>query len=147
MTIDDFRQVDSKFRAEIPNRFRLSTPDSVASEEDIVRIERELGVRLSHSYREFLRWYGGGSFGLTTIFSADQNGEWYLPRKHAEATSYLPKDLLAFSDDFCGGYYALKINQELADEPVYYWNLDGGLVRTEFDNVLEFVARYGYQPA
>jgi hypothetical protein len=147
MTIDDFRRIDAKFRAEKSNLFRLATPDAVASGEDVARVEQQLGVKLSPSYREFLLAFGGGSFGLTTIFSADPNGEWYIPRKHAETSEFLPSGLLAFSDDFAGGYYVLKVNDRAAEEPVYYWNQDGGLVQTEFDNMLAFVARYGYEPA
>jgi len=139
MNLDDLRRIDARYRAEKPNLFRLSSADAAASEEQLTRVEGFLGIKLPSSYR--------GSFGLTTIFSADPNGEWYLPRKQGEALKYLPDGLLAFSDDFAGGYYVLRVEKDLAQEAIYYWNDDGGLIPTEFENVLAFVARYGYESA
>ena len=91
---------------------------------------------------------GGGSYGLTTIFSGDQNSEWYLPSKQVEASAYLPCNLLAFSDDFAGGLYVLKVADDgIANESVFYWNQDGGLVETDYVDVFEFVAKFAYEPA
>ncbi|WP_338081271.1 SMI1/KNR4 family protein [Allochromatium vinosum] len=89
----------------------------------------------------------GGGFGFSNVFSADPDGEFYLPEKNKEAAKYLPSGLLAFSDDFAGGYYVLSVTDGRAEDPVLYWNSDGGLIETEFDDVLEFVVRYAYEPA
>nr|WP_200157350.1 SMI1/KNR4 family protein [Allochromatium vinosum] len=70
-----------------------------------------------------------------------------MPEKNKEAAKYLPSGLLAFSDDFAGGYYVLSVTDGRAEDPVLYWNSDGGLIETEFDDVLEFVVRYAYEPA
>jgi hypothetical protein len=147
MTIEELRKLDSLYRQEKPNLFRLSTPDQPASEAQITELECSVGVRLPQGYRSFLREFGGGSYGLAIIFSADPESEWYLPRKQAEASGYLPEGLLAFSDDFAGGNYVLKVLNGQALKPVFYWNQDGGEAPTEFDDVIEFIARYAYEPA
>jgi hypothetical protein len=147
MTVEELRKLDARYRQEKPSLFQLSTPDQPASEEQLAEMERAIGVRLPQAYRAFLREFGGGNFGLATIFSADPNGEWYLPLKQNEASRYLPEGLLAFSDDFAGGTYVLKVLNRQAQEAVFYWNQDGGLSPTEFSDVIEFVGRYAYEPA
>jgi hypothetical protein len=147
MTLEELRQMDARYRQEKPKLFQLSTPDPPASEEQLAEIERAIGVRLPRSYRAFLREFGGGNFGLATIFSADSNSEWYLPAKQGEACRYLPKGMLAFSDDFAGGNYVLKVLSGQAQEAVFCWNQDGGESPTVFKDVIEFVARYAYEPA
>lgn len=147
MTIEELRRLDARYRQEKPKLFQLSTPDPAASEEQLAEVERAIGVRLPQTYRLFLREFGGGSFGLTNIFSADPKSEWYLPLKQGQAARYLPEGLLAFSDDFAGGNYVLKVMNGQAQDAVSYWNQDGGESPTEFKDVIEFVARYAYEPA
>lgn len=147
MTLDEFRAIDSQKRAGKPKLFLLAIPDRPATVGEIELVQGILGIELPSCYTAFLKEYGGGEFGLTNVFSADADGEFYLPKRQAEASMYLPRDLLAFSDDFSGGLYVLKVFGEKALDPVFYWNQDGGLVVTAFANIFEFVARYAYEPA
>lgn len=147
MTLEEFREIDRRGRADDPVLFSLSTPDRCATSIDICTVEQALKIALPQCYRSFLMEFGGGSYGLTTIFSAAQDSEWYLPKRQSEASDYLPRDLLAFSDDFAGGLYVLRAANGMAEERVLYWNCDGGLVPTTFGDVFEFVARYAYEPA
>ena len=144
MDIDEFKAIDSAARRRNDKAFRLSVPDLRASKSELIEVESKLGIRLPNDYKDFLKEFGGGSFGLATIFSADSASEWYLPSKQSEASSYLPSGLVAFSDDFSGGLYVLQVVDNVAQSSVLYWNADGGLVRTEFSDVLEFVTRYAY---
>jgi hypothetical protein len=147
MTLEEFRQIHNRYRQEKPKLFLLASPDRRATEAQLQKVESELGVKLSAQLREFLTDFGGGTFGFANVFSVDSDGEFYLPEKNKEAAEYLPPGLLAFSDDFAGGYYVLRVTDGRADAPVFYWNSDGGLVETEFDDVFQFVARYAYEPA
>lgn len=147
MTLEYFRELHLNYKKEKPKLFLLVEPDPPATDEQISIVERELRLKLSSSYRAFLREFGGGVFGFTNVFSVNPKGEYYLPRQKEEASSYLSKDLLPFSDDFAGGLYVFKIDEDNVLEPVYYWNSDGGLVETVFTDVFEFVARYAYEPA
>lgn len=144
MNIDEFKVIDAVARRKNEKIFRLSIPNACASEASVKEMECALGINLPDGYREFLKEFGGGNFGLTTIFSADSSSEWYLPDRQAEASAYLPEGLLAFSDDFAGGMYVLQETKGCAADQVLYWNQDGGLVRTPFKDVLEYIARYAY---
>jgi hypothetical protein len=147
MTVEELQRLDARYRQQKANLFRLATPDQAATEAQLAEVEHAVGVRLPQSYRAFLREFGGGDYGLETFFSADPNSEWYLPVKQGEASRCLPEGLLAFSDDGAGGYYVFKVLNGQAQEAVFYWNQDGGESPTEFQDVIEFVARYAYEPA
>ena len=147
MTLDDFVELDERYRVAKPSLFRLSTPDRPATESMIASTEKQLGIRLPESYKGFLRRFGGGNYGLVVVFSADPEGDWYLPRMQLEAERYLPKSLLAFSDDFAGGNYVLGVEEGWSTEPVRYWNADGGLSSTPYATILDFIARFAYEPS
>ena len=147
MTLETFREIDRRGRGEDPALFSLSSPDKCATAQEIEDAEHLLKVLLPESYRAFPMAFGGGSYGLTTIFSADPHSEWYLPRRQDEASAYLPDNLLAFSDDFSGGLYVFRVTNGIANDCVFYWNQDGGLVNTDYNDVFEFVARLAYEPA
>jgi hypothetical protein len=147
MSIEEFRELHARMTAEKPKLFQLIPPDARASEERLKQVELAIGAALPIAYKQFLQEFGGGSFGLANVSSADPEGEFYLPRKQEDVRSYLPSGLIPVSDDFAGGLYVLKVKENHAEEPLWYWNLDGGLRPTEFANVLEFVARYAYKAA
>ena len=148
MDIEQFRRLDAAQRAERPKPFLLIPPDPPAKEAALLAVERSLGVVLPQTYKQFLTEFGGGNFGLTNVCSAHPESEFYLPKKQSEIEQYVPAGLLAVSDDFAGGVYVLRIAEGgVAQDPVLYWNIDGGLVTTPFENVLEFVARYAYRSA
>lgn len=147
MTFDEFKVFDFAHREANPVPFSLATSDAKASVEQIKVVEAAVQVQLPAMYRSFLSQFGGGDFGYVNIFSADPNGKWYLPDKLRVARRYIPADLLAFSDDFAGGYYVLTIKDGAAAEQVCYWNRDGGTTETEFSSVIDFVVQYAYEPA
>lgn len=147
MTISEFRRLDTTYRVEKPGLFCLCKPDNVASIEQIRKVEHSIGAFLPNGYCEFLHEFEGGCFGLLTVFSADPTGKWYLPTKFREASEFLPKGLIPISDDFSGGYYALQLSNGSASDQVHYWNVDGGTTGAGFDTVLDFIARYAYEPA
>ena len=147
MTLEDFRKTHQRYQREKPKLFLLVEPDSVATSEQLGEVEREIEVKLPSKYRAFLSEFGGGTFGFTNVFSVDPGGDYYLPNRREEASSYLPKGLLPFSDDFAGGLYVFKVEDGEAQKSIYYWNSDGGLVATEFADILDFIARHAYEPA
>ena len=147
MNTTDFANLDCRFRSEDPALFELSSPTPPATDSDIISLEAELGVRLPTDYSWFLKTYGGGEFGLLTVFSASPDCEWYLGDKQKEMSGILPEGFLPISDDFAGGYYGILISDGVGSSEVHYWNSDGGLVGTEFDTLLGFIGRFAYEPA
>jgi hypothetical protein len=147
MIIEDLKQIDTRYRQEKPGLFEFATPDRPATEQQLEDVERSIGVRLPPSYRTFLGEFGGGTFRFVVIFSADPDSEWYLPNQQSKASRYLPDGLLAFSDDYAGGNYVFKVVDGEAQEAVFYWHTDGSESSTKFKDMMEFVARYAYEPA
>jgi hypothetical protein len=147
MKIEEFRQLDAAHRIANGKLFELATPDQPVSMDQIENVEREVGVKFPESYKHFLHEFGGGAYGLLTVYSADPNGDWYLPSKLSEMYTQPPEMLLPIIDDFSGGYYALRVIDGVALEPIYYWNVDDGIVPTEYQTALDFIARYAYEAA
>jgi hypothetical protein len=147
MNIIDLVDLDKRYRAEKPALFNLSKADQLATNAMIETVEKHLKFLLPETYKSFLRIFGGGNYGLTVIFSADEKSEWYLPRMQAEAERYVPKGFLAFSDDFSGGYYVLSINDGSVEDCVMYWSIDCGISSTQYSDIIEFVSRFAYEPA
>jgi hypothetical protein len=130
-----------------PKLFSLVPPDPPASDVRIAEVESLLGVNLPCKYRQFLRNFGGGIFGLTNVFSAYPGSDFYLPSRCADSRSYLPAGVVPFSDDGTGGLYVMKLSGTALAEPVFYWSPDGGIVTTEFEDIFAFVSRYAYSAA
>ncbi|KQS95140.1 MULTISPECIES: SMI1/KNR4 family protein [unclassified Rhizobium] len=147
MTMEEFNKIHEHYKLQKPSLFGPATSDRPATEVQLKRVEDEIGLRLPASYRAFLQIYGGGYFGFTNIFSADPDSEFYLPLKQSEASPFLPAGLLAISDDEAGGLYVMKVDDGIVTETILYWNTDGGLIRTEFDGILQFIARCAYEAA
>lgn len=130
-----------------PVPFYLVPPDPPANPAQIAEVEKQIGTRLSEKYRQFLHHFGGGSFGLTNVFSAYPEGDFYLPEKMKDLRGQLPAGLMPFSEDGAGGFYVLSVIANNVEDRVFYWNQDGGLLSTDFLDVLEFISRYAYSAA
>ncbi len=144
MNIDEFRVIDVQAREKKPRLFLRFPCDEPASIVMLKELENIIGSKLCQSYHDFLENFGGGRFGYTVIFSADPKSDWYLPKRLEKARSYLPSDLLPFSDDFAGGVYAFQIVDNICLDKVFYWNTDGGLKETEHSNIFEYTAVEAY---
>lgn len=147
MNIEQFKAIHAHYIIEKPKIFALAEPDRLATAEDIAKVESEIGVSLPISYREFLLNFGGGAIGFLILFSTDIASENFLVKKRLESLRCLPPELLAFSDDFAGGYYVFKIGGGSGEDSIFHWNMDGGLQKTSFNDLFEFVVRYAYEPA
>lgn len=144
MGLTEFRQLFDQKVVEKPKLFELITPDRPATEGQISDAEHRLGIKLPSSYLSFLKEFGGGSFGLTNVFSADPESEYFLVSRNSQAHGLLPEHLVAFSDDYSGGWYAFATSDGVAGDSIFYWNVDGGLQKTRFANVFEYVARFAF---
>jgi hypothetical protein len=148
MTLQELKRIDADYRVRNPGIFQALPPDPPATSQQLDDVEHILGVRLPPAYRALLCELGGGTLGFATIFSAHPDSDWYLPRQQQKAARYLPPGLVAFSDDFAGGYYVFRVVDGEARDAVLYWDHEGRAVEpTEFPDILEFVARYAYRPA
>lgn len=144
MELSDFKKLDLLKRLEKKEMFNATPPDDIAEDSDISVLEEKIGVKLSEKYKQFLVNFGGGSYGLVVIFSADKNSEWYLPAQLEKSKSYLPENCLPISDDFSGGFFCQLLENSCALEEIYYWNFDGGFLKTEYPDIFTFVGEAAY---
>jgi hypothetical protein len=144
MKIDEFKNFDMAGRSARVKVFESIPPSPPAKESEIAALESSIGVKISSSFREFLMAFGGGNYGLSVIFCADDASEWYLPRQMQEVGAYLPVNFLPISNDFTGGIYCQKIENKQATDKIWYWNTDGGLTETECLDVFDLVSKTAY---
>ena len=144
ISLDDFRKIHQAVLLTRPMQIDSTPPDPVATKEQLEMVEHELQLKIPNLYRAFLENFGGGEFGSTVIYSAHSTGNWYLPKMQREAMEYIPVGFLAFSEDFCGGYFLLSTT-DAACEKVFYYDTNGYVIEnTEFESILDHIVEYAY---
>ena len=136
-----FAELVDAARAAHPVWFDLPT-DALAGDADLVRVSRRLGVELPSDYAWFLREYGGGDFGLATIYSAEEGSDLYVI-DHQPAES--DEALLAFSDNGAGDLYVFPVKDGVAADTVLVRDHETGELAARADGFLSFVAETGLQ--
>lgn len=139
MKLDEFKSIDLAGRKKRAKLFEAAPPNPPATESEIKAMESMVGVKISNSFRDFLINFGGGNYGLAVIFCADVSSEWYLPKQVKEISRYLPGNYLPIADDFTGGIYCQKIENEEALDQIYYWNTDEGIRETDCSDIFQLV--------
>ena len=116
---------DSRVRqvmADKPNWFEMT--ESVASEEEIARVEAELGCALPKQFRHFAMTFGGGYFGGLNVATVKERSDWYILSR--PRVSVPEGRLLVISDDQAGGYYGFIQAAHEAAGGIWYAHPDDG---------------------
>ena len=141
MLFAEFRVLHANEVAARPKAYALVPSDPAATPEMLKAAQAALGVKFPESYVAFLSEYGGGIFGFENVFSVEKSSEFFVVNCNKAARQYMPRDLLAFSDDFCGGHFVFSVTDGVAADQVRYWNADGGLSGPLYKNIFDFLAR------
>ncbi|MBQ8262782.1 MAG: SMI1/KNR4 family protein [Lachnospiraceae bacterium] len=108
-----------------PTLFALET-DVKADIEKIEDIEKHYDIILPEAYKDFVRQYGGGYFGLVVVYSCDCSGMFYLKdnisKEWVEEKCFLPVidletgDFLGFEIDagICKSKVTLYLHEEVS---------------------------------
>lgn len=148
MNIEELQRVDADCRRQKPGIFKLARPDRRATPSEVDALETMLGVKLPERLRQFWQVLGGGDIALEPIYSATPESIWYLHRKAEVFWRSMSREYLPITDDGTGGYYVLRLHEGLADDAVFYFDSDDNSVqKTQDTDILEFIARYAYEPA
>ena len=113
-----------------------------ASEEDLARVESELGVALPAIYRQFMTRYGGGEFLFLDLLPALMaDGEDLLTVNMSEGRRI--RDFVAVAPVGTGDWWGFQCSDGESAEAVSFWFLDDD--RFEFANAdfLEFLVEKG----
>jgi hypothetical protein len=140
MNFVEFQKIVNKKKQENPFLFE-EQHDQLATDANISKAEKELGVLFPKHYKEFLKTYGGGYFAYTNVFSVDENGEWYIINKNNKM--YIPKDFVAISDDETGGLYGYKTDKIKCGEEIFYWDHDDQSVNKLYNSIFEYLIAVG----
>jgi cell wall assembly regulator SMI1 len=104
-----------------------------ASPDDIAEVEKQLGVRLPASYRDFLGTYGWARFAFNEFYGIGADVPPHLQLSTntiAERTAMqppMPHSLIPVLNDGAGNHYCLATNQISDGEcPVVFWDHDNG---------------------
>jgi hypothetical protein len=140
MTREDFSDLVRKLRQTRPVWFDLPS-DAPPPEQEIAEIERGLGAKLPADFVWFLKEYGGGDFGLATIYSADRESEFHLLERQEEG---LPDNLVVFSDNGAGDLYGFPIDDGVARDEVLLLDHETGTTSARADGFLDFVREQAF---
>lgn len=141
MNIQQFNEKVDLVRTKKPILFELEA-DNIPSSDVIDSFEKEYGLVLPTSYKEFLYVYGGGYFAYVIVFSLDAGSEFSLKKNVAieevNRSSYLPMVDLETGDTL--GFQL--VDGECSETVMLYNHEDNTLVNTGLD-FFETLCKYG----
>lgn len=112
----------------------------------IAAAETALGVRFPPSYVEFLLEFGGGYFGLASIFSVEPGSPRNIVSRNSRCS---PAEFIAISDCGTGDLFGLRVTDRQCGEEVYLLDHETAVrqLTVSFANVFELLAALALQPA
>ena len=141
MNFNDFLALVEHTKEIHPVWFGLE-PDEVPNQEDIAVAEQNLGIKFPQDYKDFLREYGGGYFGLGKVFSLQQGSDWNVIDINLNL-DYLSEGYLAISDDGAGDYFAYKIIENVCQPNIYFFDHEENKWElTEYFNLFDYLKKY-----
>lgn len=141
MNMQQFNEKVDLVRTKKPILFGLEA-DNIPSSDVIDSFEKEYGLVLPTSYKEFLNVYGGGYFAYVSVFSLDANSEFFLKKnvtiEEIKRSSYIPILDLETGDTL--GF--LFDDGECSETVMLFNHEDNSLVNTGLD-FFETLCKYG----
>ena len=112
---------------------------------DIQVAEKKIKVIFPHSYKEFVKFYGGGNIGYTNIFTPNSKNEFYIVTKNLEfQKTFNNHDFITISDDGTGGFYGYMIQNLKCSESIYYFDHDENKISKKlYNNIYEYIIEIG----
>jgi hypothetical protein len=119
--------------------------ESPATPSEIQAWESTHGAILPSEYQQVVGRWGAGDLGLVSLFSV-KPGWLSIDAQVALAKGLLPKQFVPISDNGCGDYYGFKVSSGVCEARVYFVDHEAGftLEPTEFSNLYEYIAHYGF---
>jgi len=101
-----------------------------ASASAIEALEETLGIKLPHTYKQFLKEFDGGefSFGRMHKITPEGAGSFDFLEQVEEAAEYIPfvadRTIIPFGDDYGGNLYCFALNRADVDGeyPIVQWD-------------------------
>lgn len=142
MVLDEFKDYVAKLRVARPEYFFTEFWDKVASPINIEGASNSLSCHFPVEYLEYVREYGGGDALGVRIYSCDKDSDLHIVKKNANLRGWLPKGLVAFSDNGCGDYYVFRSTKGVCASEVYlYRHEEKSLSGAQAADLFEFITR------
>lgn len=137
MEFESFEKLVSELKASKPVWFGLKS-EPLATEEDLITAESQLGVRLPEQYRSFVKKFGGGYFAFGNVFSVNSSSDWYIVSRNEPGNI---SGFVAISDNGTGDQYGFRVDGEQCEEPLFFWDHEepDSLSPTKFDDLFDFL--------
>ena len=128
-----------KAKATNPRLFMLDA-DEPASDRQIAQAEHTLGVLLPECYKQFVKAFGGGYFGLSLVYSLDEIGDFCLLRCNT-AESVARYGYVAVIDFENGDMAGFRVENDRCSEQLWHYDHESGqLEELPYENLFAFLA-------
>ncbi|MFI9376294.1 SMI1/KNR4 family protein [Streptomyces parvulus] len=147
MEFEEFEAHLSVARAEresqsLPEGFLLF--DSwVASEADLLHVERTLQVQLPEKYKEFMRRYGAGQFLFLDLLPVVSVDEWEDDLLAVNDAGFHKGEFIAVAPVGTGDWWGFSVVDGVCLDRVDFIDHEDGSINSAFSDFLEFLARKG----
>lgn len=111
-----------------------------ATEADLARVERRLGVRLPEQYRQFLLRYGAGRFLFVELLPADEGRRWVETLLAANEPG---SGFVAVAPVGTGDYWGFAVRDGVCEDAVSFRYQEDGAFEPAAADFLEFAATEG----
>lgn len=115
----------------------------LASEDEILEVEKGLRVRLPDEYKEFMKSYGGGMFLfvdlLPVVARADQRDDLAT----VNAAEFGNGNFIAIAAVGTGDWWGFSVVEGRCADQVDFWDHEDGQVQCAATGFLDFLAREG----
>ena len=122
MKTEDFDEAVATAMATRPGWF--SEVETPATDEEVLSVERLLGIALPQEYKHFAKKFGAGYFGQVNITSLKADSEWYRADSLVQLLEH--GNLYVLSDDETGGFYGFVLKADGCGSEVVYVHPDDG---------------------
>jgi len=144
MTFDEFKLIVDKKKVDKPIWFALEA-EKRAEEMDIANTEKLYNIHLPLEYKLFLKEYGGGFFSFVTVYTCNENSDFYIKSKNpVEAVN--KNKFIAISDNGVGDLYGFSITNNKCDDKISMFSHEKHEVQgTKYKNLYNFLLSKGLQ--
>ncbi|QXH44770.1 SMI1/KNR4 family protein [Pseudomonas xanthosomatis] len=137
MNFEEFSKLANEKIQKNPIWFQLER-DAPSNDEEVIRVESNLGIQLPDEYKQFVKTYGGGYFAFSIVYSPNPNSDFPLEKINTDNTF---DTYILFSENGSGDYYGFPVSDKKCSSSIFFWDHESGQWNgTEYLNFYCFLA-------
>ena len=143
MNFENFCVLVEHYKKSKPHLFELEA-DCTVDDRQISIIENEYGIVLPDSYKNLIKYFGGGYFGFIAFYSFDQNSPFDFS-KNVSVKRIKELMLLPVVDLETGDYIGYEVKDNICTEKLFLLNHDDNSKRPLDKNIYEILISCGME--